>query len=71
MVIVTPHYIICANAGDSQAMLVRLNHKNKRNNLVVLLSLDHKPNNAGEQRHITKASGFMFSGQLQDVLQVN
>jgi len=44
--------LICANAGDSRAMVSRLGK-------VVDLSEDHKPGNAGETARITKAGGYV------------
>lgn len=44
--------LICANAGDSRAMVSRLGK-------VVDLSEDHKPGDAGETARITKAGGFV------------
>jgi len=44
--------LICANAGDSRAMVSRLGK-------VVDLSEDHKPADAGETARITKAGGFV------------
>ena len=47
---ITPTHIICANAGDSRAVL-------GRNGQTIPLSYDHKPNNKIERERIIKAGG--------------
>ena len=54
--IITKSHLICANAGDSRAVLCR---KGK----AVPLSRDHKPNDAGERERITAAGGFVSQAQ--------
>mmetsp|Transcript_35039 Transcript_35039/g.69241 ORF Transcript_35039/g.69241 Transcript_35039/m.69241 type:complete len:412 (+) Transcript_35039:48-1283(+) len=51
-VAITSTYIVCANAGDSRAVLCRSGRP-------VALSCDHKPNNTREQRRIEAAGGFV------------
>lgn len=47
-VMVTPTHVVCANAGDSRAVLSRAGN-------AVALSWDHKPNNASERRRIEES----------------
>lgn len=49
VVLITPQQIYCSNAGDSRGVLCR-------DGKAVALSDDHKPDNEGELRRITKAS---------------
>eukprot|EP00577_Skeletonema_sp_RCC1716_P011144 CAMPEP_0113429346 /NCGR_PEP_ID=MMETSP0013_2-20120614/32394_1 /TAXON_ID=2843 ORGANISM="Skeletonema costatum, Strain 1716" /NCGR_SAMPLE_ID=MMETSP0013_2 /ASSEMBLY_ACC=CAM_ASM_000158 /LENGTH=517 /DNA_ID=CAMNT_0000318049 /DNA_START=98 /DNA_END=1648 /DNA_ORIENTATION=- /assembly_acc=CAM_ASM_000158 len=49
IVLLTPRWIVCANAGDSRAVYSRSNHR------VVALSYDHKPDDEEEERRITDA----------------
>ena len=48
VVLITKTEIICANAGDSRSILAR----SGQGNLMVNLSEDHKPDNAGEKARI-------------------
>lgn len=50
VVLVTPNKIICANAGDSRAVLCRRGRP-------IALSIDHKPNLETETRRIEAAGG--------------
>jgi serine/threonine protein phosphatase PrpC len=47
---ITPKYIICANAGDSRCVM-------GTNKLTKAMSEDHKPNNDSERRRIELAGG--------------
>ena len=47
---ITPNYIICANAGDSRCVM-------GTNSKAKAMSEDHKPNNELEQRRIESAGG--------------
>jgi serine/threonine protein phosphatase PrpC len=49
---ITPRYIICANAGDSRCVLSTNNHFKE-------MSFDHKPYNPEERERIEKAGGFV------------
>lgn len=64
VVMVTPSHIICANAGDSRAVL-------KREGRVLPLSFDHKPNNIPEQERITAAGGYVKSKRVDGDLAVS
>uniref|UniRef100_A0A7S4AQP9 protein-serine/threonine phosphatase n=1 Tax=Pseudo-nitzschia australis TaxID=44445 RepID=A0A7S4AQP9_9STRA len=64
VVLVTPSHIICANAGDSRAIL-------RRAGKVLPLSFDHKPNNAPELERINQASGFVKCKRVDGDLAVS
>lgn len=64
VVLVTPSHIICANAGDSRAILSK---KNK----VLPLSFDHKPTNDGELSRIERDGGFVRDGRVDGDLAVS
>jgi len=63
VVLVTPSHIICANAGDSRAIMSK---KNK----VLPLSFDHKPTNDYELIRIEKDGGFVRDGRVDGDLAV-
>lgn len=56
--------LICANAGDSRAIL-------SRNGTVVALSEDHKPENDVELARIKKAGGFVQNMRVQGDLNLS
>jgi serine/threonine protein phosphatase PrpC len=62
--LVTPSHIICANAGDSRAIL-------RRNGKVLPLSFDHKPNNIPEMERINQAGGFVKCKRVDGDLAVS
>jgi len=64
VVLVTPTHLICANAGDSRAIL-------RRNSKALPLSFDHKPNNAPELERIHQAKGFVKSKRVDGDLAVS
>ena len=64
VVLITPSHIICANAGDSRAIL-------KREGKVLPLSFDHKPNNVPELERINNAGGFVKSKRVDGDLAVS
>ena len=64
VVLVTPSHIICANAGDSRAVM-------RRNGKVLPLSFDHKPNDVPELERIDKAGGFVKSKRVDGDLAVS
>jgi serine/threonine protein phosphatase PrpC len=65
VVMVTPEFILCANAGDSRAVLSRNGRE------VVPLSYDHKPDNTEEDRRIRLAGGFVAGGRVEGDLAVS
>lgn len=64
VVLITPSHIICANAGDSRAIL----HKTTG---VMPLSFDHKPNNVAELERIVSAGGFVKGRRVDGDLAVS
>jgi serine/threonine protein phosphatase PrpC len=64
VVMVTPSHIICANAGDSRAVL-------RRNGKTLPLSFDHKPNNIPEHERIVSSGGFVKSKRVDGDLAVS
>lgn len=65
VVVITPEYVVCANAGDSRAILSRNNRQ------AVPLSHDHKPDNADEDRRIRLGGGFVAGGRVEGDLAVS
>lgn len=72
VVLVTPSHILCANAGDSRAIL------SKRTNSVILskdgvlpLSFDHKPSNDIEVTRVERGGGFVRNGRVDGDLAVS
>jgi serine/threonine protein phosphatase PrpC len=53
-VLIRPNELICANAGDSRAILVR---KHEKNYEIIELSKDHKPCVPSEKERIVKMGG--------------
>ena len=64
VVMVTPNHIICANAGDSRAIL-------KRGHRILPLSFDHKPNNVPETERIVAAGGYVKMKRVDGDLAVS
>lgn len=64
VVLITPTHILCANAGDSRALLCR-------SGAALPLSFDHKPNNDSEAARIDRAGGFVKSGRVDGDLAVS
>jgi len=65
MVLVTPQWIVCANAGDSRAVFSKNGHK------AVPLSYDHKPDDEEEERRIRAAGGYVAGGRVEGDLAVS
>ncbi|KAL3811498.1 hypothetical protein ACHAXA_004406 [Cyclostephanos tholiformis] len=64
VVLVTPSHIVCANAGDSRAIL-------SKKNAVLPLSFDHKPHNDVELTRVEKVGGFVRAGRVDGDLAVS
>ena len=64
IVLISPSHIICANAGDSRAIL-------RRNGKVLPLSFDHKPSDIPERMRIVKAGGQVKSKRIDGDLAVS
>ena len=65
VVLLTPKWIVCANAGDSRAIYSRSNHRS------VPLSYDHKPDDEDEERRIREAGGYVSGGRVEGDLAVS
>mmetsp|Transcript_32023 Transcript_32023/g.52921 ORF Transcript_32023/g.52921 Transcript_32023/m.52921 type:complete len:448 (+) Transcript_32023:121-1464(+) len=65
VVMVTPHWIVCANAGDSRSVMAKHGHK------VVPLSYDHKPDDEEEERRIRAGGGYVAGGRVEGDLAVS
>lgn len=64
VVLITPTHIMCANAGDSRAIL-------RRGGEALPLSFDHKPSNLPELERIGTAGGFVKSKRVDGDLAVS
>jgi serine/threonine protein phosphatase PrpC len=62
--LITDNEIICANAGDSRCVL-------SDNGKAIEMSIDHKPDNAGEKARIEKAGGFVEDNRVKGVLNLS
>mmetsp|Transcript_28964 Transcript_28964/g.42068 ORF Transcript_28964/g.42068 Transcript_28964/m.42068 type:complete len:448 (-) Transcript_28964:336-1679(-) len=65
VVMVTPQWIVCANAGDSRAVY------SKDGNRAIPLSYDHKPDDEEEERRIKEAGGYVAGGRVEGDLAVS
>ena len=63
-VLLTPTHIICANAGDTRAVI-------KSRGMVTPLSEDHKPDSPNEYARICSSGGFVKSGRVMGELAVS
>jgi serine/threonine protein phosphatase PrpC len=64
VVLITPSHILCANAGDSRAIL-------RKGSKVSPLSFDHKPSNVAELERIVSAGGFVRGKRVEGDLAVS
>lgn len=65
VVLITPEWTYCANAGDSRAV-AKINGKD-----TFELSRDHKPENPVEMDRITKAGGTVSFGRVNGCLNLS
>lgn len=65
VVLLTPTHVVCANAGDSRAVISRLGNK------AIPLSYDHKPDDEEEERRIRAAGGYVAGGRVEGDLAVS
>jgi serine/threonine protein phosphatase PrpC len=65
VVMLTPMWIVCANAGDSRSVY------SKQGNCTIPLSYDHKPDDEAEERRIYDAGGFVRGGRVEGDLAVS
>jgi serine/threonine protein phosphatase PrpC len=63
--LITKDKIICANSGDSRAVIGLKNGK------LIELSYDHKPDNDGELKRVKAGGGFVEDGRVQGVIAVS
>jgi len=64
VVVLTPKFIVCANAGDSRAVY-------KTSDKACPLSYDHKPDDDKEESRIRKAGGYVSGGRVDGDLAVS
>ena len=64
VVVVTPTHFVVANCGDTRCVLAS-------DGSVFKMSDDHKPNNAGEEKRIKAADGWVVSKRVCGVLSVS
>ena len=65
VVLITQTQVICANSGDSRAVIGYKDGKLKE------LSFDHKPENPGETKRVQAGGGFIEDGRVQGVIAVS
>ena len=71
VVMVTPDKIICANAGDSRAVLARSPQPLGLPMQTIALSEDHKPENFGERKRIEACGGFVEDNRVNGSLNLS
>lgn len=64
VLVLTPQWIVCANAGDSRAIY-------SKGGRAVPLSYDHKPDDEEEERRIKAAGGYVAGGRVEGDLAVS
>ena len=69
VVLLTPHSILCANAGDSRSVLATSSLSDS--DAVIPLSFDHKPDDAPEEARIRAAGGYVAGGRVEGDLAVS
>jgi len=62
VVLITPDWIVCANAGDSRAVLYTCNNNGSATSCTPL-SVDHTPDLPAERERIERANGTVTSGR--------
>lgn len=65
VVLIIPGFILCANAGDSRAVM------SKSGDRTIPLSVDHKPDNEEEEQRIRAAGGYVANGRVDGDLAVS
>lgn len=70
IVLLTPKWLICANAGDSRAVYSKAFPPDNTNQAVPL-SYDHKPDDEEEERRIIEAQGYVSGGRVDGDLAVS
>lgn len=65
VIFLTPQFVICANAGDSRAILRTVQ------GMTLPMSYDHKPDDESEERRIRAAGGYVAGGRVEGDLAVS
>lgn len=65
VVMITPDWVVCANAGDSRSVMGRAGQ------IAVPLSFDHKPDDESEAQRIRAAGGYVAMGRVEGDLAVS
>lgn len=68
VVLLTPDWIVCANAGDSRSVL---SQKTDSVETAIALSFDHKPDDLAEEQRIRAAGGYVAGGRVEGDLAVS
>lgn len=72
VIIITPTFIVCANAGDCRAILSNtINAQGNSYNDIVPLSFDHKPSDPEEESRIRFAGGCVDRGLVDGELALS
>jgi serine/threonine protein phosphatase PrpC len=71
VVLLTPDYVICANAGDSRAVMSTSAGMSRLGNKALAMSFDHKPDDEDEERRIREAGGYVAGGRVEGDLAVS
>jgi serine/threonine protein phosphatase PrpC len=69
VVLLTPDWIVCANAGDSRSVLLRRTADGAE--ATIALSFDHKPDDLAEEQRIRAAGGYVAGGRVEGDLAVS
>jgi serine/threonine protein phosphatase PrpC len=69
VVLLTPDWIVCANAGDSRSVLAR--RTADASETALALSFDHKPDDVAEEQRIRAAGGYVAGGRVEGDLAVS
>jgi len=70
VVLITPSHTLCANAGDSRAILSKKSDE-KSSGVVLPLSFDHKPDKDVERCRVEKDGGFVKTKRVDGDLAVS
>lgn len=71
VVLITPSHILCANAGDSRAILSKKSAGDAKQSDVLPLSFDHKPDKDVELCRVEQDGGFVLADRVDGHLAVS